>query len=179
MVIVDPATPAPRRDSLQAAFTKQIRPADLKAASEALVARVSARSISRPLNDSLSVTTTSGGSIRLKQLLGGKPGVILVWSRYCGISRAQLGMLNDVKAALERQGVAFIPVTVEAPGAGVNTVLSESGAKWESYYDGGGAVRQSLHNIMTPKFYVVDAGGRIRFESPSPWLSVTQASAIK
>jgi hypothetical protein len=177
MIAVDPATPTVRRDSIRTA--RSLGTDDLKAATEAMIERVGARSISRAFNDSLIVTAPNGGTTRVHQLTGGRPAVILIWSRHCGHSRAQLRMLNDVKDALERQGVAFVPVTVEAPGPEVNAVLAENGVRWESYYDAGGALRQALHNIGTPKFYVLDRAGRIRFESSSPWLSVTQSAAIK
>jgi hypothetical protein len=177
MIAVDPATPEARRDSLQTA--RALTPEDVKVATADMIERVSARAISRAFSDSLVVTTTNGATTSVSQLLGGKPGVILVWSRHCGFSRAQLRMLSDVKDALQRQEVSFIPVTVEAPGAEVSAVLAENGVRWESYYDAGGALRQALHNIATPRFYVVDRSGRIRFESSSPWLSVTQSATIK
>ena len=87
-------------------------------------------------------------------------------------------MLNDVKEVLDRQDVAFIPITIEAPNPDAKAALIANGARWDSYYDADGSLRQALRNIATPQYYVVDRKGNVRFDGPLPWSSVTQAAVL-
>jgi hypothetical protein len=178
LVAVDPATSTVLRDSILKAYSPFWRGGELEAARKTMAERILALAINRRIPDSLSLQSSDASPVRLRQLLNGKVGVVAIWSRFCGPSMAQLRMLNNVKDALEHQDVAFIPITIEGPNPDAKAALVAGGARWDSYYDADGSLRQALHNTRTPQYYVIDRHGNVRFAGGLAWSSVTQAAVL-
>jgi hypothetical protein len=134
---------------------------------------------SQTLPNNISITDEQGTRVQLASLTRGHVSVVAFWSRFCGISRLRLPLLAATRRALEGREIAFLPITTEAPGPDVRAFLRDHRIELTSYYDDHGQARRATYNISTPTYYVLDAAGRVRFQSHTPTLAITEAVALQ
>jgi len=168
-VAADPATASSFSDSVRARIGKRFEPdawaRALKAADQELRAYVWAQATSRGLRSSRVPLHDANGQPHTFQAGTGRVTLVALWSRYCQPSYMQLRQLNDVAARLMQQGVPVLAVTDEKPSGELNSFLSSNGYRFPVFHDVEEAARQAFATTATPSYLVLDAAGRIRFES--------------
>ena len=98
---------------------------------------------------------------------GDAPTLVAFWSRWCPPSRMELGELEQVAQALRGRGVRVVTVTDDTPDAEFQEFVRSSGLTFPIYFDTDRAARRALQNQGTPTYLVLDAAGRIRFDTHS------------
>jgi hypothetical protein len=184
-VAVDPSTRKETADSLARQFTRFAGDSAwgraLVDARRELARRVLSESMNRtiPGGGVARLVASSGDPMDLARLTRGKISVVAFWSRFCGIARVQLPLYAQLDRDLAARGIVFVPVAVEAPSTEATAFGVRIGSDFRSYFDLHGDARRAFDNIGTPTYYVLDEAGRLRFESNSPTLALTQAVALK
>ena len=125
--------------------------------------RMLARSTVRSLRGSPSMLTADGSTRTLREVMDKRPATVVLWSRNCGAAIEALPAITQLADRLASDGHAVLFVVDEPPSAELSGYLAER--KWTRsvYYDSRGEVRNALNSFGTPAYYVLDAGGRIRF----------------
>ena len=58
-----------------------------------------------------------------------------------------------------------VTVAEDAPGAGFQAFVAETGLTFPIYFDPDRAARRALQNHGTPAYLVLDSAGRVRFDT--------------
>jgi thiol-disulfide isomerase/thioredoxin len=98
---------------------------------------------------------------------GGGPTLVAFWSRWCPPSRMQLGELDRLAKELQGRGARVVTVTDETPNAEFQAFVREQGYTFPIFFDTDRAARRALQNQGTPTYIVLDAAGRVRFDTHS------------
>ena len=98
------------------------------------------------------------------ELATGKPMVIAFWSRYCPPSYAQLAEMDRTLQRLIAEDVPVLSITDEDL-AKVRPFLEQNGYGFPVYADPESDASRAFDRPGTPTYFVLDAEGRIRFES--------------
>jgi peroxiredoxin len=95
-----------------------------------------------------------------------KDGVAVVafWSRFCAPSLNQLGDLQEAAKRLQSRGVSVLAITEEGRSQNLADFLSRSVRDLPVYHDSRGEAGPAFNVWGTPKYFVLDATGRLRFE---------------
>jgi thiol-disulfide isomerase/thioredoxin len=166
-VVVDPATPAARRDSVAAlarAFPPAAWAARLDSARGEMRERVLAQAVSRGVPAGVRLVDGQGAAVSFADAAGEGPVVVVFWSRHCGPARQAIALLNS----LAQSGVRVIGITDEAPSADFRDEARALGLRLPIYHDTRRQAAHSFHAWGTPYYFVLDADRRIRFEYTSP-----------
>jgi thiol-disulfide isomerase/thioredoxin len=134
--------------------------------------------LNRAVRGDVVLTDARGGRVRIDPA-GEGPTLVAFWSRWCPPSRMQLGELQRVAGELRGRGVRVVTVTDEAPGAELEAFVRESGLTFPIYHDTQRAARHALQNQGTPTYLVLDAQGRVRFDSHAPDDLLRQVEALR
>lgn len=111
------------------------------------------------------VLTDARGARTEIEPAGDAPMLVAFWSRWCPPSRMELGELERVARALRDRGVRVVTVTNDPPDAEFQAFVRSSGLTFPIYFDTDRAARRALQNQGTPTYLVLDADGRIRFDT--------------
>jgi len=90
--------------------------------------------------------------------------VVAFWSRYCAPSLNQLSQLQAVAERLESQNVSVLAITDEHPSQNLTEFLAAGLTQLPVYYDSRGEAAEAFNVWGTPRYFVMDAAGRLRFE---------------
>lgn len=168
-LVVDGRTSSSQRDSLVRLGERALGAAawsrSVDRARQEMFARLLERSISRVVSPAARVVTRSGATQSLKDLTGGKAGLVIFWSRNCGAALEAVPEIKQLIARLTTRGTPVAFVTDDAPSSEFDAVLTSLGITWPVHYDPRASLADAMRNFGTPAFYVVDRGGRIRFTS--------------
>lgn len=166
-VAADPGTPAARSDSLRrvlavdsgawgqsvdSARAEMIR-RTLRTARPGAV--VDARGVGR-----------DGTPLRLHSLRGGTATVVAVWSPYCPAARDAMPHIAALAATLRDEGVPLLAVT-DVSRDGGEPLLGRSLPGLTVVYDENAEIAATLGGSGTPRYFVLDGEGRLRFANSS------------
>src|SRR4029077_6660627 len=167
-ISVDPRTSKPHIDSitrLAVARLGTVYWSDARATAEReMVRETLSRSILRTIRGDPTAINDAGEKQSLKEATAGKPSVIVYWSRHCGPALAALAAIDSVGRVLRSEGVPVYLVADEAPTAETTSFFREHRIHIPVLYDSRKEINIALRNFGTPAYYVVDAGGRVRFK---------------
>jgi thiol-disulfide isomerase/thioredoxin len=105
----------------------------------------------------------AGQQQSLKESTAGKPSVIVYWSRHCGPALEALPAIDSVGRVLRSQSVSVYLVADEAPSAEIAGFFREHKIHIPVLYDSRKEINIALRNFGTPAYYILDGGGRVRF----------------
>lgn len=165
---VDPRTHADTAAAIEAAGRARLGAAGwdsvVGAARREMHERLLERSKLRALRGAPRLADESSRMHALRDLTGGRPAVIIFWSRNCGAALEALPAITKVAERLHAAGTPVILVIDEPPAPELAALLAER--KWilPAYYDTRAEMATAFANFGTPTYYVLDAAGRIRFD---------------
>jgi thiol-disulfide isomerase/thioredoxin len=107
------------------------------------------------------------------------PTLIAFWSRSCPPSVEQLKRLDTLAAQLKAQGVRVFAVTGDSSTAEVGRYVRDAGYSFPVFLDVDGDAARGFDNRATPRYYVLDALGRIRFDNHAPDDVIRQVAALR
>ena len=122
-------------------------------------------SVIRPLRGTPRLRDSRDRTHTLQELAGGRPSVVIFWSRNCGAALQALPSITDAVRRLRIDGTPVVMVVDEAPSPKLTEYLATQHFTWSIYDDVGGTTATAFGNFGTPSYYVVDGRGRIRFSS--------------
>lgn len=162
-VAVDPATSGDAADSLRRALdlAPGVWEEAISHARTEMIQRTlrSARTEDLP---SVSLTLRDGSRGRFEDFIGSAPTVVVFWSRYCGFSVQAMPRIAGLSARLAAEGVQLLAVTGD-PISEAEPYLRENGWDIRVLFDTEGEAARALNSWGTPQYFVLDAGGRLRF----------------
>lgn len=118
----------------------------------------------RAVRGELVLTDTTGARAPIESA-GSGPMLVAFWSRWCPPSRIELGELQRLATELRGRGVRVVTVAEDRRNADFHAFVRESGLTFPIYFDTDRAARRALQNQGTPTYLVLDAEGRIRFDT--------------
>ncbi|HEU4455170.1 MAG TPA: TlpA disulfide reductase family protein, partial [Longimicrobium sp.] len=124
--------------------------------------RVLAGATRRPLPARIRLRDADGRAVELREIAGGRPVFVAYWNRYCPPSAAQIPRLQRVAASLQARGYAVVTVS-EAPTPEFRRYLRENRLTLPVYADAWKEMERALDMWGTPRYYVLDRGGNLRF----------------
>jgi hypothetical protein len=166
-ISVDPRTSQPHIDSITRLATSRLGTvnwSDARATAEReMVRETMSRSILRTIRGDPTAMNDAGQKQSLKESTAGKPSVIVYWSRHCGPALEALPAIDSVGRVLRSQGVSVYLVADEAPSAEIAGFFREHKIHIPVLYDSRKEINIALRNFGTPAYYILDGGGRVRF----------------
>ncbi|HEX8360004.1 MAG TPA: redoxin domain-containing protein [Longimicrobium sp.] len=181
-VAADPSTPATFTDSVRARTGRHFAalrwPAMVGEGREALDAYVWSHSESRGVRGEVHLTDLEGRRSRFRTA-GDGPTLVAFWSRECPPSVAQLKLLDRVAGELRTRGVRVLAITDEPSPAPLRQYLRDAGYSFPVFLDTDGDAARGFDNRATPRYFVLDARGRIRFDNYAPDDVIRQAVALR
>ncbi|MBA2671049.1 MAG: TlpA family protein disulfide reductase [Gemmatimonadetes bacterium] len=162
-VAADPGTSGDTADSLRLAL--DLAPLVWEEAISRARAEMLQRTLQSARTESLAsvnLAMRNGSLVRLEQLIGGGPTVVVFWSRYCGYSVQAMQQIVALAEHLAGEGVQLLAVTRDSP-ADAESYLREGGWDMQVLFDTDGEAARALNSWGTPQYFVLDAAGRLRF----------------
>lgn len=183
-LVVDPRTSASHADTLASDGRRRLGvpawTAALASARREMHERLLERSIVRSVPANIALRTRDGREARVRVLAGGKPAVVIFWSRHCGPALEATADIATLIARLEAAGTRALFVVDEAPSADLDRALAGLKITWPVYFDSQGSLANAMNIFGTPSYYVLDGAGRIRFDyAPEVLDVVAQVEAVK
>lgn len=164
-VAADPATPDETAQSLQQALGLASGPWQHAVATAR--AQMIERTLQQARNEALpaaTLTERDGSTSQLEELVAGTITVIVNWSAHCGFSVDAMPQIAALAGQLESGGLQLLAITADAP-AEAEPYLHEGGWPLHVLYDSNGEAGRALNSRGTPHYFVLDAAGRLRFQS--------------
>jgi peroxiredoxin len=181
-VAVDPSTSATFVDSVKVRAARHFDPSKWTALEEdarsVLGAYVWAQSINRGLRAQVRLTDSSGTSVTFRAE-NRTPTLVAFWSRYCPPSSAQLRELDRVSSTLQSSGIRVVTITKDESSAAVSSFLGQAQYRFPAFLDPDGDAARAFDNQITPRYFVLDGAGRIRFDNYSPDDILRQVAALR
>ncbi|MEX1113477.1 MAG: TlpA disulfide reductase family protein, partial [Patescibacteria group bacterium] len=170
-VTADPRTSEVRRDSLAQLGTRVLGArawADSVANAGLFMSRtMMASAVLRHFSGDPELTDSTGRVIRLRDLIAGRPALVVYWSRFCGPALEALPRIDSVATVLRGQGVPAFLIMDEPPSAALTAFLKEHQVSTPVYHETRREASKAFRNFGTPAYYVLDPAGRIRFTRAS------------
>lgn len=168
-IAADPSAPPAFADSARLRLGRRFRASTWQArvdsARDAMRAHVLRQTVNRGLRGRVALADAAGRPSRLET---GTETVVAFWSRHCPPSNEQLGRFQSVSARLRSRGVRVVAVTPEEPSGELRRWLAEKELTFPVYHDVDGDAARAFENGATPRYFVLDAAGRIRSDSHGP-----------
>lgn len=181
-VAADPETSPLFSDSVRMRVDRAFEDSAWDAAVEAgrgeMEIRLWATSVDRPIEDDLRLARAPGGPEPWPVTSDG-PTVVAFWSRYCTPSHVQLKAFERAYQALRAQGIRVVGITRDPLSAEVDKYVQEEGLTFPILHDVERTAERAFDNTVTPRYFVLDASGRVRFDNYSPDDLVRQAVVLK
>ncbi|HEX6042814.1 redoxin domain-containing protein [Longimicrobium sp.] len=181
-VAADPVTPGAFADSARTRLGRHWRAdawaAQVRSARGEMRDWVMQGMENRAVRGDLVLTDTAGAPARIEPA-GDGPTFVAFWSRWCPPSRMQLTELQRLATELRGRGVRVVTVAEDARNADFREFVRENGFTFPIYFDTDRAARRALQNQGTPTYLVLDASGRIRFDTHSPEDVLRQVEVLR
>lgn len=181
MVAVDPNSVAGFADSvrtLHASVAASTWDSLLAEARHEMTERVLEAAITRPVDGSARLVSSTGLSTTLDAVRADQPAVVTFWSRHCGPSRFQMERLPRLADEIRRHGGILIAITSEQPSAELAAALAEMKVTIPVYHDRWAEAKREFGQYATPEYHVLDAAGRLRFTRTSIDQAVVQMAVL-
>jgi len=166
-ISVDPRASKPHIDSITRLTASRLGTANWSearaTAEREMVRETMSRSILRTIRGDPTAMNDAGQNQSLKELTAGKPSVIVYWSRHCGPALEALPAIDSVGRVLRSEGVPVYLIADEGHSAETASFFREHRIHIPVLYDSRKEINITLHNFGTPAYYVLDRGGRVRF----------------
>jgi hypothetical protein len=169
-VAVDPNTPAVFADSaatrLGAHFDSAAWQAALDSARGTMRRLVLARATDQPLPATITLRGDDGTDRSLRELGAGRPLVLVFWEASCGFSRMALPEIQRVAAWTAERGSRLVLVTSDPLDAEARALIHEKAGEHPAFalvHDHAGLARRALPHASFPRYYVLNAAGRVVF----------------
>lgn len=180
-IAADPSAPAAFADSARLRLGRWFRPASWPArvdsAREEMRALVLRETVDRRLRGRVGLADAGGKPYRLEA--DGTETLVAFWSRHCPPSLEQLGQLQAVSARLRAHGVRVVAVTEDGPSEETRRWLAGKGFTFPVYHDVDGDAARAFENRGTPRYFVLDATGRIRSDAYTPEAAERAATVLR
>ena len=121
----------------------------------------------KPIARGVSVQTTEGQDVQLRELLLGKVTIVVFWSRFSWPSLERLPEVEDLYRESQQFGIDVVLLTTEAPNPGLRSVLSNYAPSVPFLHDLQRQAKSTFRVHGTPHIAVTDHVARIRFETSS------------
>ena len=181
-IAVDPATTPAFSDSVKARVGSRFQRGEWaslrKAAREELDEYVWSQAVNRGVRGGVRLVDIAGRPYLFRGR-GDAPTLVAFWSPDCQPSVEQLRQLDELSRRLGSQGVRVLAVTDGASGKTVQRFMAEKGYSFPVFLDVDGDAARAFDNRATPRYLVLDSGGRIRFDSYGPDDVVRQVAALR
>ena len=169
-VAVDPTTKPAFSDSVRVRVGRHFdagRWAEwAKLGQQELHAYIWSQATSRGLRGEVRLTNLEGQA-GVFQPASDKPTLVAFWSRYCPPSLMQLAQLQQISDELRTRGVRTLAITEEESSPDAREFLKKNGHTFPVFFDTEGDAKRAFDNRATPRYFVLDPSGRIRFDSYS------------
>lgn len=178
-VAADPATLGESGDSLRLVLDQEPGPWEeaVAHARAEMLARTLQSARAEPL-PTATVAERNGSPVRLEELIGDAPTVVVFWSRYCGFSVQAMPRIAALAERLEKEGMQFLAITRDSP-AEAEPYLQEGGWGIQVLFDTDGEAARALNSWGTPQYFVLDGAGRLRFAFSSLDALPRQVAALR
>lgn len=168
-IAADPSAPPAFADSARLRLGRRFRAsawqAGVDSARDAMRAHVLRQAVNRGLRGRVALADAAGRPSRPET---GTETVVAFWSRHCPPSIEQLGRFQSVSARLRSRGVRVVAVTSEEPSGELRRWLADKELTFPVFHDVDGDASRAFENGATPRYFVLDAAGRIRSDSHGP-----------
>ena len=121
----------------------------------------------KPIARGVSVQTTEGQDVQLRELLLGKVTIVVFWSRFSWPSLERLPEVEDLYRESQQFGIDVVLLTTETPNPGLRSVLSNYAPSVPFLHDLQRQAKSTFRVHGTPHIAVTDHVARIRFETSS------------
>ena len=110
----------------------------------------------------ISLADTEGKTIRLPDLMTGKPSLLVFWATWCGPCRAEIPRITEAHRRFSDDGLAVLAIN---PGirdslTNVRRYGERFQLKYPVYFDSNQATRSAFNLIGTPTIILFDADGK-------------------
>lgn len=167
-VAVDPGTGAGFADSVRARTQERFDPERWRELSSRARAAMRAEAledaVSRGLRGPVRLAGADGGMRPLDELTGGRPTVVVFWSRFCGYALDAAPELERLQRRLAERGVRVLAITTEPPSADYRAWAAEKAPAFPLYHDLHAEAARAFGNSANPQYFILDGEGRVRFE---------------
>jgi hypothetical protein len=167
LAAADPATSAADADSLRSqlgAYASRDRWGDmLESAGAEMRRRLLLDAVSKHLRPSIHVSAPDGKVVNLADLVRGNTSFVVFWSRNCPFAVQAIPEIEQVRRVVKDLGAHTIVVTDEADSPELRKYLQDHAFTTDVYHDTGHEAGTAFQQDGTPYYFVVDAGGVVRF----------------
>jgi thiol-disulfide isomerase/thioredoxin len=128
------------------------------------------------------------GKVRLADLEGtthtfqpesDRPTFVAFWSRYCPPSLMELDQLQQISDELHTRGVRTVAITDEEPSSDVREFLKKNNHSFPVFFDTQGDAQRAFDNRATPRYFVLEPSGQIRFDTRLPDDVIRQVALLQ
>ncbi|HEU0016503.1 MAG TPA: redoxin domain-containing protein [Longimicrobium sp.] len=127
--------------------------------------RVLRGAVARPLAGPMALADAQGRTVELPALLASAPATVVVFgASWCGYTRQALPGIHALAGRLAAEGARLVFITQEAPSESVETFFRAGSDAVTVLYDVRRASHSAFGSAGTPQYFVVDGGGRVRFQ---------------
>lgn len=183
-IAADPRTTAARRDSMAmigervlgaSAWRDSVADAGLFMAKATM-----ASAVVRHVTGEPQLTDSAGRVVKLRDLIAGRPALVVFWSRFCGPALDALPRIDSVATVLRGQGVPAFLIVDEPPSAALTAFLKEHKVSTPVYHEIRREASKAFRNFGTPAYHVLDPAGRVRFTwAPTENDLLVQVAAVR
>jgi len=117
-----------------------------------------------PLRGDVEVRDAHGTPYRLRDLLGGRPALVVLWHRRLWSSVRDVPRLQIGARRLTRAGAVMLAVSLDPSVRDPGAFLSEEGITFPVFRDGDPGIASALNDWSVPRYLVLDGSGRLRFD---------------
>ena len=100
-----------------------------------------------------------GGSVSLESYRG-RPALLVFWTTWCGVCRAELPVVNRLAPEFQRHGISIVAIHVGEAG-NIPEYLRSNQLDLTTAMDTDGSVGQAYHVSGVPKLVLIGANGKI------------------
>jgi peroxiredoxin len=114
-----------------------------------------------------SLATLDGGAVRLDELRGDNPVMIVFWATWCPICRQEVPKVNQTLAQFGARGLKVLGVNVGINDSARKAVAYQAkyGVEYPLAFDEGSRVSQTYGVNGTPTVIIVDRRGVVRYRA--------------
>ena len=145
----------------------------VESARSELVARAARSAGDDALPENIRLTTAGGEPVTLNEVIEGGAALVALHSRNCGFCVRDMPRLDELRRALEPDGVGVVVVTRDERSPAVVDSFRERGYTGPLHFDTADGVASAFQTSLVPQYFLVDSDGIVRY----PFTSLDQIPA--